>query len=47
MELDVRYAICGAEPMHSAVLKQGNSRLSAFVKGIFVGMQKDFNSVRR
>ena len=37
----------GAEPMDIAVLKQGNSSLSAFVKGIFIGMQKAFNSVRR
>jgi len=35
------------EPMGNTVLKQGNSSLSAFAKGIFIGMKKDFNSVRR
>jgi len=47
MALDMRHLICGAEPMDSTVLKEGNSSLSAFVKGIFIGMKKDFNLVRR
>jgi hypothetical protein len=46
-ELDVRYLICGAEPMDSTVLIKWNSSVSAYVKAIFIGMQKDFNSVRR
>ena len=47
MELDMQHLMCGAEPMDITVLKQGNSSLSAFVKGIFIGMKKDFSSVRR